>query len=174
MRTAIALLLFLVAGQTYAERGVADIAYAISLLGTDMEGEDGDAVLIITREEILQGPYPESVIAAVTHPLRFTQAGTGFPEESNLAVLAKISFEAEFGDTEHTLMVDATKMGDTEKELFISPEKLLKLVMKAVQKTVNLNNNGDTKPIKVAYKLPEGMKVGSLPDVIKPKGKKDN
>lgn len=171
MRTAIALLLFLVAGQSYAERSVADIAYPISLLGTEMEGEDGEPAMIITRAEILQGPYPEGALAAIAAPLRFSLAGSAFPTESNLVVLAKITLEPAWGETEHTLMVDATKMVDTEKELYISREKLLKLVMKAVQKTVNMNHGEDQKPFKVAYKLPEGMKVGSLPDVIKPKVK---
>lgn len=173
--TLAALLFTLVVGKVSAERGIAEISYPISLLGTEMVNDEDDAGsgLIVTRAEIIQSAYPESLIQAVAAPVEFKLAGEGFPKESNLIVLCGITLEPAYGEKEHTLVIDATKMSKTEEEVSMKPEQVLKLVVAAIQQTLDQNAEmADENPIRVTYKLPAGMKRGSLPEVVKVKKNK--
>ena len=170
-----ALCLALAAGNAFAERTVSEIAYPISLLGTEMEGEpDGEddpvAAMIMNRMEITQGAYPESLFQAVAAPVRFTLAGDGFPKESNLIVLCRIQVEAAWGEKEHSLVIDATRMAKTEKTVFMTPQQVIRLVVKAMRLTLEQNSPaGDTTPIRLTYKLPKGVVIENLPEVLLPK-----
>jgi len=168
-------ILLLVASMPWlqAERDIVPIFQPLSLLGTELEAyplgqDEGICADVMATPAIVSSAYPEAIVQAIALPHRFYHAPEGFPDESNLLVLAGARLEAAWGEERHSVTIDFSQ-ASLEDRLGVTLDQLCRLTILCLSKSLR-QGYSDGKLIDLQWKLPPNGEelLATLPAVLAP------